>query len=158
MKNWLMKTEPNEFSIDDLKRVKKEMWDGVRNYQVRNMMRDEMRVGDLVLIYHSGAGDKTGIAGVAKISKEAFPDPTQFDQFSAHPDLKSDPLNPRWFCVQVEFVEKFVDVITLRDLKFDPKMKDSRLVKRGNRLSIIPITEKEFEYIKSLAKLKILQR
>lgn len=147
-----MKTEPNEFSIDDLKRVKKEMWDGVRNYQVRNMMRDEMRVGDFALIYHSNAGAKTGVAGLAKISKESFPDPTQFDSLSAHPDLKSDPLNPRWFCVQVEFLEKFDKVITLIDLKSDPKMKDSKLVKKGNRLSIIQLSQKEFEHIVKLGR------
>lgn len=147
-----MKTEPNEFSIDDLEKVKVEMWDGVRNYQVRNMMRDEMKVGDLVLIYHSNAGEDTGVVGVAKICSEAYPDPTQFDPKSAHPDSKSDPQNPRWLCIDVAFVEKFCETLTLKKIKSDPKLLNYKLVQKGNRLSIIPTSKTEFTYIKKIAK------
>ncbi|MCB9815692.1 EVE domain-containing protein [Candidatus Nomurabacteria bacterium] len=151
MQYWLMKTEPSEFSIDDLAKKKLEMWDGVRNYQVRNMMRDDIKIGDLVFIYHSNAGADTGIVGVVKIAKEAYPDPTQFDPKSAHPDPKSDPANPNWLCVDVEFVKKFKRIVTLHELKADLSLTDFRLVKRGNRLSVMPVTKKEFEYISKLA-------
>ncbi|MCA9360199.1 EVE domain-containing protein [Candidatus Nomurabacteria bacterium] len=152
MKYWLMKTEPNEFSIDDLQRVGVEMWDGVRNYQVRNMMRNEMMVGDSVLVYHSNAGEETGIAGTAKICRKAYPDPTQFDPESAHPDPKSDPQNPRWLCVDVEFIQKFKRILTLKEIKSDPNLLDYKLVQKGNRLSVIPTTKKQFDYILRLAK------
>ena len=147
MNYWLMKSEPTEFSIDDLKRVKKEMWDGVRNYQVRNMMRDDMKKGDRALFYHSNAGIETGVVGAMEVCKEAYPDPTQFDVKSAHPDPKSDPENPRWLCVDVCFVEKFPRVLTLAEIKADPSFSDLPLVRKGNRLSVMPISKRHFDKI-----------
>lgn len=147
-----MKSEPNEFSIDNLYKKRREMWDGVRNYQVRNMMRDDMKKGDLALFYHSNAGDNTGVVGVMKIAKEAYPDPTQFDPKSAHPDPKSDTENPRWLCVDVEYKSKFPRLISLQELKLDKKLAEMTLLRKGNRLSVMPITETEFTHIINLAK------
>ena len=147
-----MKSEPDCYSIDDLKQDKVEMWDGTRNYQVRNMMRDEMRVGDRALFYHSNAGDETGVVGTMKIVKEAYPDPTQFDPKSDHPDPKSDPENPRWLCVDVKFTSKFSQVITLAEIKNDPKLNGITVAKKGNRLSVMPIEKKHFEHILKLGK------
>ena len=151
-KYWLMKSEPDCYSIDDLKRDKVEMWDGTRNYQVRNMMRDEMRVGDMALFYHSNAGKETGVVGVMEIVKEAYPDPTQFDPKSDHPDPKSDPENPRWLCVDVKFKSKLKEVITLQELKDNPKFKDMAVVQRGNRLSVMPVKKTHFDAILKLVK------
>ena len=125
-----MKSEPDCYSIDDLKKDKVEMWDGTRNYQVRNMMRDDMKVGDMALFYHSNAGDETGVVGTMKIVKEAYPDPTQFDPKSDHPDPKSDPENPRWLCVDVKFQSKLKQPITLKELKLDPKFADMPVVQK----------------------------
>lgn len=146
-KYWLMKSEPDCFSIDDLKKIKTDMWDGTRNYQVRNMMRDEMKVGEKALFYHSNAGEETGVVGVMKIIKAAYPDPTQFDPKSEHPDPKSDPTNPRWLCVDVKFVAKFKRVVPLKELKLDPQFKDMALTQKGNRLSVMPVSEDHFESI-----------
>ena len=151
MNYWLMKSEPDCYSIDDLKKDKVEMWDGTRNYQVRNMMRDEMRAGDLALFYHSNAGDETGVVGTMKIVKEAYPDPTQFDPKSDHPDPKSDPENPRWLCVDVKFQKKFKEPITLKELKLDPKFADMTVVQKGNRLSVMPVNKKHYERVLKLA-------
>ncbi len=151
-KYWLMKSEPECYSIDDLKRDKIEMWDGTRNYQVRNMMRDEMKVGDMALFYHSNAGSETGVVGVMQIVKEAYPDPTQFDPKSEHPDPKSDPENPRWLCVDVKFKSKLVRTVTLQELKNDPKFSDMPVVQKGNRLSVMPIKKKHFDRVIRLAK------
>ncbi len=149
---WLLKSEPECYSIDDLKRDKVEMWDGTRNYQVRNMMRDQMKKGDLCLFYHSNAGTKTGVVGTMKIVKEAYPDPTQFDPNSEHPDPKSDPENPRWLCVDVQFTHKFAQPVTLQELKQDPFFKDMTVVQKGNRLSVMPIKKKHYEKIVARAK------
>ncbi len=151
MKYWLMKTEPNEFSIDDLKRKNREQWDGVRNYQVRNMMRDEMRVGDLALMYHSNAGKETGVVGVMEVAKVAYPDPTQFDSKSAHPDPKSDTDNPRWLCVDVKFISKFPRLISLQEMNKIDKLKHMKLLQKGNRLSMMSVEEKDFMIIKDLS-------
>lgn len=147
-----MKSEPGEFSIDDLQRVKREMWDGVRNYQVRNMMRDEMSKGDIALLYHSSAGTETGVVGVMKIVTAAYPDPTQFDPKSAHPDLTSDPANPRWYCVDVGYKRKLPRLVTLAELKKQKVLADSPLLRRGNRLSVIPLSKAHFECISNLSK------
>jgi predicted RNA-binding protein with PUA-like domain len=152
MNYWLMKSEPNCYSIDDLKRDKIEHWDGTRNYQVRNMMRDDMAVGDLALFYHSNAGKETGVVGVMKVCSKAYPDPTQFDPKSEHPDPKSDPENPRWLCVDMKFVEKLPSLVSLQEIKLDPKFEGMPLVKKGNRLSVFPVQKKHFDRVVLLAK------
>lgn len=149
-KYWLMKSEPDCFSIDDLKQKEVDMWDGTRNYQVRNMMRDAMKVGDRALFYHSNAGNETGVVGEMEIVKEAYPDPTQFDPKSDHPDPKSDPENPRWLCVDVRFLTKFTHTVTLSEMKIDPKLEGMAVLKKGNRLSVMPITKKHYEYVARL--------
>ena len=132
-------------------RDKVEMWDGTRNYQVRNMMRDDMKVGDMALFYHSNAGNDTGAVGTMKIVKEAYPDPTQFDPKSDHPDPKSDPDNPRWLCVDVKFASKFARVVSLAEIKTDPKLEGVTVAKKGNRLSVMPVSKKDWNYINKLA-------
>ncbi len=151
MNYWLMKSEPDCFSIDDLKKKKKEMWDGVRNYQVRNMMRDQMEKGDRALFYHSSAGDKTGIVGEMEIVNEAYPDPTQFDPTSEHPDPKSTKDNPTWLCVDVKFVQKFKNPVYLKELKLDPAFASMIVTQKGNRLSITPVSKKHFDRIIKLS-------
>ena len=152
MTYWLMKSEPEEFSIDDLKRVTKEMWDGIRNYQVRNMIRDDMRVGDMALFYHSNAGTETGVVGVMEIASAAYPDPTQFDMKSAHPDPKSDPDNPRWLCVDMKYVAHLPRLVSLAEIKLNPEFATMPLVKKGNRLSVFPVKKTHFDQICKLAK------
>ncbi len=147
---WLMKSEPDVFSIEDLKAKKREVWDGVRNYQARNFMRDDMKVGDYVLFYHSNA-KPPGAAGVAKISKTKVVDPTQFDKKSEYYDPKSNPDDPRWICVEVEFSEMFNEVVALSELRDQKKLKDMLLLKRGQRLSIQPLKKLEFDTVCKLA-------
>lgn len=151
MQYWLMKSEPDVFSLQDLKNLpdQREPWDGVRNYQARNFMRDEMRKGDLVLFYHSNCKE-IGVAGIAKVSKESFPDFTSWDKSSKYFDPKSTPENPRWFMVEVEFVKEFSRTVTLSEMKEAPELKNMRLVQKGNRLSIMPVNKKEFEFIEKL--------
>lgn len=148
MAYWLMKSEPEEFSIDDLesRAHQREPWDGVRNYQARNMLRDEMKAGDLAFFYHSNC-ETPGIAGVVKIAREGYPDPTAFDPEDDHYDPKSDPDNPRWYLVDVEFVRKLNRVIPLTELKAEPALETMPLTRRGNRLSVMPVTEAEWEHI-----------
>lgn len=143
---WLMKTEPDVFSIDDLKKKKSESWDGVRNYRARNFMRDEMRVGDLVLFYHSNA-KPPGVAGVASVCRESYPDHTQFDPKSKYHDPKSDRDAPRWFMVDVKFESKFERFVPLDELKEDAKLSDMLVVQRGQRLSIQPVERRHFERV-----------
>lgn len=153
MRYWLLKSEPASFGIDDLAATpaKQTSWDGVRNYQARNFMRDEMRKGDLAFFYHSSC-DPTGIAGIVRIVKEAHPDLTAFDRQDPHYDPGSDPQNPRWFMVDVELERKFRRVITLDELKRHQKdrLKDLVILRRGNRLSITPVTKSEWSFIVSL--------
>lgn len=151
-KYWLMKSEPSCYSIDDLKRDKVEPWDGIRNYQVRNMMRDEMQVGDRALFYHSNAGNETGIVGEMTIASKAYPDPTQFDPESDHPDPKSDPENPRWLLVDVKYASKFKHPVTLSEMKLDPRLEGVAVLKKGNRLSVMPISKKHYEYLVKLGQ------
>ena len=151
MKRWLMKSEPGEFSIDHLakRRSRTEPWDGVRNYQARNMMRDEMGVGDLAFFYHSSC-EVPGIAGIVEVAREAYPDHTAFDPDDAHYDPKSDPDDPRWYMVDVRLVRKLARIIPLTELKQHPALADMPLLRRGNRLSITPVTETEWDYILGL--------
>ncbi|WP_117236424.1 EVE domain-containing protein [Vibrio maerlii] len=146
MAYWLFKTEPDEFSIDTLRVKNRSCWEGVRNYQARNMMRDEMRLDDLVFIYHSSC-KKIGVAGIAKVVRESYPDHFQFDPESDYFDAKSTQDNPRWMMVDIEFVVKFKRVIPLAVLKAMPELENMPLVKRGNRLSIMPVQEPEWQAI-----------
>ena len=148
---WLMKSEPGEYSLDDLiKETKKTaMWDGVRNYQARNMMRDEMKKGDLAFFYHSNC-DVPGIVGIVTIAKEGYPDPTAFDPDDKHFDPKSDPDNPRWFCVDVRHKRKLKRTISLAELKEHRKLADMQLLRKGNRLSVMPVTKAHWEFIVGL--------
>ena len=153
MKYWLMKSEPGEFSIDDLQNAPggETFWDGVRNYQARNFMRDDMKVGDGVLYYHSNCPE-TGVVGLATVCREAYPDHTAFDPEDKHYDPKSDPDNPRWCMVDIRFERKFQRVILLRELRkyADGPLRDMLLLRRGNRLSITPVTAEEWNFILSL--------
>lgn len=149
MKHWLMKSEPDTFSIDDLKRKKREAWDGVRNYQARNFMRDDMRVGDGVFFYHSNCA-QPGIAGIAEVASDAYPDPSQFDPKSKYFDTGSSRDNPRWMLVDVKFVKKLKRVITLDELKNHPKLAGMALLRKGNRLSVMPVEAAEWRYILDL--------
>lgn len=144
-----MKSEPDVFSIDTLKAKKKSGWDGVRNYQARNFMRDDMKNGDMVLFYHSSC-DVPGVAGLAIVSKESHPDPTQFDPKSDYYDPKATLENPRWFMVEVSFVEKFDAVVTLGQIKNVKALENMPLVQKGSRLSINPVSEKEYKTILGL--------
>ncbi len=149
MNHWLMKSEPSTFSIDDLKRHRREPWDGVRNYQARNFMRDGMRVGDKVFFYHSNCAEP-GIVGVAKVASEPYPDPTQFDPDDAHFDPRSARDNPRWILVDIAFVRKLKRTITLAELKPLPELAELALVRKGNRLSVMPVGAREWEFILGL--------
>lgn len=152
MKYWLMKTEPDTFSIDDLARRPKqtEAWDGVRNYQARNLMRDQMQVGDGVFFYHSSCAEP-GIAGLAKIVSRAYPDPTQFDPKHHHYDAGSKPEEPRWFLVDVKFERKLKRVITLAELReHESELQGMVLLARGSRLSVQPVRAEHWRYILKL--------
>lgn len=153
MRYWLFKSEPDEFGINDLKkkRSKTEHWDGVRNYQARNFMRDDMKTGDLGFFYHSNC-DVPGIVGIVEVVKEGYVDHTAFDQNDKHYDPKSDPDKPRWFMVDVKFVDRFPDTISLQQLKTNPKLADMRLVQKGNRLSVMPVEKKEWDTILEMIK------
>ena len=149
MAHWLMKSEPNEYSIDDLKADKVEPWDGIRNYQVRNMFRDDMKVGDNAFFYHSSC-KVPAVVGTMKIASKPYPDPTQFDPDSHHYDPKSDPDNPRWLLVDVKFVRKLKRPITLSELKVHPALGDFKLIKRGNRLSVFTVSEDHWNLVLGL--------
>lgn len=151
MNYWLMKSEPDAFGIDDLAQRpnQTEHWDGVRNYQARNMMRDEMKIGDQVFFYHSNC-DVPGIVGIAEVVKESYPDFTAFDPDSKYFDAKSNPDKPTWFMVDVKFVRKLKRTIALQELKDRPELADLALVRRGNRLSIMPVGAEQWAFILSL--------
>jgi len=152
MKYWLMKSEPESFSIDDLKAMPNgtEHWDGIRNYQARNFMRDDMKVGDKVLFYHSNC-DEPGVVGIAEVASEAYPDHTAFDPASKYYDPKSKEENPRWMMVDVKFIKKFPKTVSLREIKTVSELSDMRLVQKGNRLSIMPVEKREFDIISKMA-------
>jgi predicted RNA-binding protein with PUA-like domain len=151
MKYWLMKSEPDVFSFDDLKKrpKKTEPWNGVRNYQARNFMRDEMSLGDLILFYHSSC-EIPGVAGIATVASAPYPDSTQFDKKSEYFDPKSTLDKPRWFLVDVKFGSDLKAYVPLEELKKHKGLSQMRLLQKGNRLSILPVTKTEFEFIKKL--------
>ncbi|MCW6028140.1 EVE domain-containing protein [Stenotrophomonas sp. SRS1] len=150
---WLMKSEPDAFSIDDLQRVGREPWNGVRNYQARNFMRDGMKVGDGVLFYHSNT-KVPGIVGLATVASEAYPDDTQFDPGSDYYDAKATREEPRWMLVDVAFERKLRDTISLDEIKLhaDALGEGFALTARGNRLSILPVTAAQWKLLLSLEK------
>jgi predicted RNA-binding protein with PUA-like domain len=148
-----MKSEPDAFGIDDLHDSPRRVahWDGCRNYQVRNMMRDEMKKGDLALFYHSSC-KPPGVAGIMEIAREGYPDHTAFDPEDPHYDPKSDPDKPRWYMVDVRFVEKFERLVTLTELKREPALSGMQILQRGNRLSITPVSKREWNTIMKKVK------
>lgn len=152
MKLWLMKSEPDVYSIDDLRRDGTECWEGVRNYQARNFMR-EMAVGDLVLFYHSNA-KPPGVAGVCRVSRAAYPDDTQFNPRSKYYDPKSKKEDPRWSMVDVTFVEKLPDLVSLQRLKDDSALEGMRVTQKGSRLSVQPVEKKHFKRVLRLGDAK----
>ena len=151
MKYWLMKSEPTVFSVDSLAKAPKKTtaWDGVRNYQARNMMRDEMRVGDLAFFYHSSC-EVPGIYGIVKVVRTGYPDPTQFDPEDHHYDPRSDPDNPRWYCVDVRLERKLKRAIPLDALRAHKALAKMQILQRGNRLSVTPVTPAEWASVLSL--------
>ena len=153
MKYWLMKSEPSTFSIDDLAAAPKRTtcWDGVRNYQVRNMLRDQFAVGDLAFMYHSSC-DEPGIVGVIEIVKPGYPDNTAFDRKHDHYDAASKPESPRWYMVDVRLKQRFSRVISLDELRRheSKQLREMLILKRGNRLSITPIDASHWKFIMSL--------
>jgi predicted RNA-binding protein with PUA-like domain len=151
MHYWLMKSEPDTFSIDDLKNRKHEPWNGVRNYQVRNMILNDMSPHDLAFFYHSNC-KIPGIVGIMEIISTAYPDLTAQDPTSPYFDPKSSKDNPRWYCVDVRFVEKFSEIVTLESLRHMPKLKNMPLLRKGNRLSITPVQQPEWEVILSATR------
>ncbi len=150
-KYWLIKSEGDCYSIDTLKQDKKTPWSGVRSYQARNYMRDEMSIGDLALFYHSNS-KPSGIYGVAKVVSKPHTDETQFDKKDEHFDPKSNKENPQWICVDFGFVSKLKEPISLTELKADPKLDGMYVRRKGDRLSIQPVSKKHFEYILKLAE------
>jgi predicted RNA-binding protein with PUA-like domain len=151
MKYWLMKNEPEDYGIDDLKKDKTEHWDGIRNYQVRNMIRDDMSIGDIAFFYHSNC-EIPGIYGLMTINSKAYPDHTAFDKKAKYYDVKSDKNKPTWLMVDVKYKRKLSNAITLKELKSKKKLSEMRVVQKGNRLSITEVTKKDWEYILSLEK------
>ncbi len=145
-KHWLIKSEPDVFSIDDLAKSKTTHWDGVRNYQARNFIRDEIKIGDKVIFYHSNAEPPAAV-GICEIIKEAYPDFSAFDPEDSHYDPKSKKDSPTWFMFNVKFVKKFSRPVSITEIKANKKLQKMSLVQRGNRLSVMPITKDEFDEI-----------
>jgi len=152
MKYWLLKSEPDVFSLEDLKNCpnQTEPWDGIRNYQARNLMRDEMKVGDQAFFYHSRQAEPA-IVGTVKVVREAYPDHTSWDPSSKYFDEKSSPENPRWLMVDVQFESEFSRPVTLKELRSVPELKEMFLLRKGMRLSVQPVTEEEFQMILAIA-------
>lgn len=146
-----MKSEPDTYSIENLKNDKTTLWNGVRNYQARNIMRDQMQVGDEILFYHSNS-DPSGIAGLATVCARAVPDPSQFDPKSKYYDNKATPEFPRWFCVEVQYKSTLKKLIPLSELKTNPKLKDMLVVQKGQRLSVQPVLAEHFQLVLQMAK------
>lgn len=142
---WLMKSEPSTFSFEDLAKRpnRREPWDGVRNYQARNFMRDQMRVGDEILFYHSNCSEP-GVVGLARVASEAYPDPTAFDESSPYFDPKSKVENPRWYLVDVEYERAFARTVSLQAMKAEAALAEMKVVQKGQRLSVQPVTQEEF--------------
>ncbi|MEY3957694.1 MAG: hypothetical protein RJA37_297 [Verrucomicrobiota bacterium] len=150
MRHWLMKSEPDEFSFQELRRRGREPWTGVRNYQARNFLR-ACHVGDIVLFYHSNC-EEPGVVGLAYVSKPAYPDPTQFDPRSDYHDPKSRREDPRWSCVEVRHLRDFPRVVTLADLRSHPALRGMLILRPGNRLSVTPVTPAEAKAVEALAR------
>jgi predicted RNA-binding protein with PUA-like domain len=148
---WLLKSEPTCYSIDNLQKDGTTFWSGVRNYQARNYMRDDMEPGDGVLFYHSSA-DPTGVAGIAEVVSEGYPDHTALDPDDDHYDPKSKPGNPIWMMVDVKFVRKFKELIPLSELKETPGLEKMMVIQRGSRLSVQPVTEEEWNIVTKMGK------
>ena len=146
MRYWLMKSEADCYSIDDLHRDKTTLWTEVRNYQARNFMMD-METGDRVLFYHSNGGDQTGVVGEALVSKTAIPDPSQFNKSSEYYDAKSTNEKPRWYCVEIKFKKKFKQPLYLKSIKSDKVLQHMIVAQKGSRLSITPVDKAHFEKI-----------
>jgi len=149
MAYWLMKSEPDAYSIDDLARDGREPWDGIRNYQARNMMRDDMKIGDEAFFYHSNCKEP-GIVGIMKVASEPYPDPTQFDRKSKYYDPASTREDPRWCLVDVEFVRRLDRTITLSEIRDAPGLDGLILTRKGNRLSVMPIEKRHWNKLLSL--------
>lgn len=152
VKYWLMKSEPEVYSIDDLKKDKTTWWSGVRNYQARNFMMKDMQVGDIVLFYHSSC-DPAGVAGLGKITAAAQPDVTQFDKKSESFEPKATQEKPMWYCTQVGYHQHFKTFVSLQDLRKSPKLKDMMVLQKGSRLSIQPVSKEHFEIVKKMGGL-----
>lgn len=150
---WLMKSEPDVYSIRHLKEQKRGPWDGVRNFRARNIMKDDMVIGDLVLFHHSNA-KPPGVAGVARVCSEAVPDPTQFDPKSKYFDKTASKLKPRWWMIHVEFVEEFPEFVPLPLLREQPALEGMPLLKLGMRLSVQPVAKEHFAFILKLGRAK----
>lgn len=149
MAHWLMKSEPDTYGIDDLQKEGTNMWEGCRNYTVRNFMRDEMKPGDLAFFHHSNS-DPSGIIGVMEIINGPYPDPTQFDPTSHYYDPKSPKDNPRWLVRDVKFVRKFKRIVSLAELRTIPGLEEMWVTRKGQRLSVMPVTEKEWNIVMGL--------
>lgn len=148
---WLMKTEPESYSIDDLERDGRTFWEGIRNYQARNFIRDSVKPGDGVLFYHSNA-QPPSIVGIAEVETHAYPDHTQFDPQTKYFDPKASPQNPTWMMVDLKFVRKFASPLTLTELKATPGLEEMVVTKRGSRLSVQPVTPQEWEIVTGMRK------
>ncbi len=148
---WLMKSEPEVYSIEDLERERETGWEGVRNYQARNFMRDDMKQGELVLFYHSNA-EPSGVAGLAKVSSDPTPDASQFDPHSEYFDAASSKTSPKWVHVTISFVERFDELVTLARLKAEKNLAGMALLRPGQRLSVQPVDEGHFARVLRLAK------
>jgi len=146
MQYWLMKSEPDTYSIDDLQSFGVDHWDGIRNYQVRNFFRDQMQVGEQAFFYHSNCKEP-GIVGIMEIVSTAYPDHTAFDPSEKYFDSKSDPENPRWLMVDVHYIRHLDRMITLGELRQQKQIADMKLLQRGNRLSVLPLSKMEWQYI-----------
>lgn len=152
MRYWLMKSEPSVYSIDDLEREGTTDWEGVRNYQARNLMRDEIASGDTVLFYHSNAGVETGVVGEMKVVAPAVVDNTQFSPTSEYYDATATTEAPRWWCSRLAFSSKLARLVTLEELKMLPAFKDSLLTRKGNRLSVLPLTKSQYQSVIRVSK------
>lgn len=146
---WLMKCEPGAYSIDDLERDGEASWEGVRNFQARNLLRDEVKVGDGVLFYASNA-EPSGVTGIAEVARAGYPDPFAFKRGHKYYDPQSDPQHPTWYAVDIRFVEKFPEIVPLATLKATAGLADMKVVQKGSRLSVQPVTAREFETVRRL--------
>lgn len=151
MKHWLFKTEPTSYGIDDLQKEKKTLWTGIRNYQVRNMLRDDVAKGDKVLIYHSSS-DQIGVVGIATVTAQALVDSTAFDKKDSHFDPKSKKDAPTWYCCEIKFEKKFKQILLLSEIKKHHELMEMKLLQKGSRLSVTPVTKAEYDLILKLSK------